>query len=129
MNERYPGHSKGELFRLLPCVIGVSKVPVRRSLEVLRLLEVELLDCGRRRMMSACACVGCKHENDVPMTPGLRSQFLRMISTISSSVFLPVPYVSTKMDKGSATPMAYDSWTKTRRAMPAATKDLAAKQN
>jgi hypothetical protein len=59
------------------------------------------------------------------MTPGLRSKLDLMISTSSSDVFSEVPYVSTKMESGSATPMAYESWTSARRASLALTKDLA----
>ena len=43
------------------------------------------------------------------MTPGLRSKFDRMILTSSSEDRSEVPYVSTNMDNGSATPIAYDN--------------------
>lgn len=59
------------------------------------------------------------------MTPGRRLKLALMISTSSSSVFLDVPYESTKTERGSATPMAYESWTSARLARPAATSDLA----
>ena len=43
-----------ELLGLLPSVLGVAEVTVRRGAEVLRLLEVEGLDCkGRRYGVSA----------------------------------------------------------------------------
>ena len=38
---------------------------------------------------------------------------------------LTEPYESTKTESGSATPMAYESWTRQRSARPAATSDLA----
>ena len=59
------------------------------------------------------------------MTPGLISKFFLMISTSSSEERSDVPYDSTKSDKGSATPIAYDSCTSTRRANFACTKDFA----
>ena len=46
--------SEQELLGLLPRVLGVAEVAVRRGLAVDRLLEVELLDCkekaGRRQI-------------------------------------------------------------------------------
>ena len=40
---------------------------------------------------------------------GLKSKFSRMISTIFSSSSFPVPNVSTMIDVGLATPIAYES--------------------
>lgn len=48
-----------------------------------------------------------------------------MISTIFSSLNLPVPNVSTHIDVGCATPIAYESWISHLSAIPAATKFLA----
>ena len=42
--KRGPAYLKLELLGLLPGVVGVTKVTVRSGLQVLRLLEVELLD-------------------------------------------------------------------------------------
>lgn len=59
------------------------------------------------------------------MTPGLSEKLALMMATSSSSDLDEVPYESTKTERGSATPMAYESWTRTRLARPAATSDLA----
>ena len=62
------------------------------------------------------------------IAPGLRSKFFITIAMISTSVRPerdPVPYVSTKTDRGYETPMAYESCTRTLWQMPAATRDLA----
>ena len=45
--------------------------------------------------------------------------------TIFSSLNLPVPNVSTHIDVGCATPIAYESWISHLSAIPAATKFLA----
>ena len=57
--------------------------------------------------------------------PGLRSKFFLTMSVSSVVVFEEVPKLKTVMDRGSATPMAYDTWTRQRRHRPALTKDLA----
>ena len=57
--------------------------------------------------------------------PGLRSKFFLTISVSSVDVFDDVPKLKTVIERGSATPMAYDTWTRQRRQRPALTKDLA----
>ena len=56
---------------------------------------------------------------------GRRSKFLRTSSEISSSEILPVPKVSTKIETGSATPIAYANSISHFSARPAATIFLA----
>ena len=41
--------------------------------------------------------------------PGLKSKFRLTISNSSSSDLIPVPYVITAMERGAATPIAYDT--------------------
>ena len=57
---------------------------------------------------------------------GLKSKFFSTNRAISSSANLPVPNVSTKMDTGFATPIAYASCISHLSARPAATTFLAA---
>ena len=57
--------------------------------------------------------------------PGRRSKFSLTIFSSSSSDFLLVPNENTVMERGSAIPMAYEIWRRTRRHSLAATKDLA----
>ena len=52
---------------------------------------------------------------------GLKSKFALTASTNSASVTLPVPKVSIAIDTGSATPIAYASWTSHCSANSAAT--------
>merc|ERR1719275_13998 len=61
------------------------------------------------------------------MAPGRQSKLILMMLVMSSAVSEPcsVPYVSTKRERGFATPMAYDNWTKQRLQRPASTRDLA----
>lgn len=59
------------------------------------------------------------------MTPGLKSKLLRTMVSSSSDDLSEVPYVSTKSERGSATPIAYESWTSARLASFDATRDLA----
>ena len=55
------------------------------------------------------------------MPAGLKSKFSRMISTNFSLLNFPVPNVSTIIDVGCATPIAYDNWISHLSARPAAT--------
>ena len=57
--------------------------------------------------------------------PGRRSKFSLTIFSSSSSLFLPVPYENTVIDRGSAMPIAYETCTRARRQSLAATRDLA----
>jgi hypothetical protein len=56
---------------------------------------------------------------------GRRSKFALTSAAILSSAIFPVPSVYTVTLIGSATPIAYESWTWHCRAMPAATMFLA----
>ena len=58
--------------------------------------------------------------------PGLKSKFFFTISNNSSSVFFPLPYENTVIDRGSATPIAYETWIRQRLQSFAATRDFAA---
>ena len=60
--------------------------------------------------------MGLARSSSLTMTPGLMSKFALIISTSSSEDLVEVPYELIYMDNGSATPMAYESWTSTRRA-------------
>jgi hypothetical protein len=75
------------LLRVLPSELRATEVTVASSFVVDRLLEVKLLDYGSIRERALREC----QEIHIPITPGRRSQFFWMISTISSSDFLPVP--------------------------------------
>ena len=55
------------------------------------------------------------------MAPGLKSKFSLTISTNLSFDNFPVPKVSTNIDKGLATPIAYESSISHLSARPAAT--------
>jgi len=46
--------------------------------------------------------------------PGRKSNFFSTAARICLSGIEPVPYVSTCTDSGCATPMAYDTWARTR---------------
>ena len=59
------------------------------------------------------------------MPYGRRSKCARISFSICSSLILPVPNVVTEIYVGSATPIAYDTCTSQRSAMPAATMFLA----
>lgn len=69
---------KHELLGLLPRVLGVAEVAVRSSLKVLGLLEAERLDCKRGGCIQLTSSGSLNTSEDVPMTPGRRSKFLRM---------------------------------------------------
>ena len=69
---------KHELLGLLPRVLGVAEVAVRSSLKVLGLLEAERLDCKRGGCIQLTSSDSLNTSEDVPMTPGRRSKFLRM---------------------------------------------------
>jgi len=83
--------SELQLLGFLPGVVWIAKVPIGGSLQILRFLEVKLADY--KAISARLRLIVWKTHS--PMTPGRRSQFLRMISTSSSSDFLPVPYEST----------------------------------
>merc|ERR1719275_579954 len=61
------------------------------------------------------------------MAPGRQSKLILMMLVMSSAVSEPcsVPYVSTKRERGFATPMAYESCTSARLQRPLFTTDFA----
>ena len=90
----------GTRLRLLPRVSGVSEVTVRGGDLVLRLLEIELLDCGRegkregegsQRETSTMAQTRKSENRNEPITPGRRLKFWLITATRSSSECLEVP--------------------------------------
>ena len=62
-----------------------------------------------------------RRSNWLIIAAGLKSKFLETSSEISSSEIFPVPNVSTIIDTGSATPIAYANSISHFSAKPAAT--------
>merc|ERR1719487_2033715 len=70
---------------------------------------------------------GSRNCRDFAMAPGRQSKAIFTIWVMASGVKDPcsVPYVSTKRDRGFATPIAYDSCTSARLLRPLFTTDFA----
>ena len=69
--------------------------------------------------------IGLRRSKSLIIAPGLKSKCLFTSSTSFSSETFPVPNVSTNIDRGLATPIAYDNSISHLSASPAATIFLA----
>ena len=80
---------------------------------------------GARKVMYATFITMLIASGILMMPYGRRSKCARTSASSRSWFTLPVPKVSTVIEVGSATPMAYDTWISQRSARPAATMFLA----
>lgn len=69
--------------------------------------------------------MGAVSERVLTMSPMRRLKFVFTMSRTCEFERWDDPYVSTKTERGRGSPMAYESWTRTRLQMPASTRDLA----
>merc|ERR1712056_83339 len=71
--------------------------------------------------------LGSRSASDIAMAPGRQSKAILITLVMSSAESAPcsVPYVSTKSDRGFATPIAYESCTRARLQRPLFTADFA----